>query len=221
MRNILGKMWPYILATVVSILNLVITGRGWSQTASLVLAIALLINAERANLTIILAWGLVSLWSNNGVIWITAIIATIAMCLVSRNNGVVPAPTAGSVDSGEQHPGTIRANHYIGKYSDRYDAVIDYRAHARVPLLRIPIPWITFVMTDENVIIRDAFLVNSDPEKLSLIQNQNHTDTFTMNVLGCGTYRFQTKKLGELEYKEWHFMPSWLITKVSGRWEKK
>lgn len=213
--------WGFAMATVTSLLNFVLTGWGMFQWASAVLSIIMVILVMAMdNMTTAwcVAWLVVTILSNNGIIWILALIAMIAM--IRQRPTEVPTPRHRSSDV-EEHPGSIRATHYIGVYSDRYDAKIDYRAHALVPILRLPIPWVTYILTDQNVIIRDVFLGGSDPEKLSLIQNQNHTDTLLMNILGCGTYRFQTKKIGEVEYKEWHNMPSWLITKVSGRWEKK
>lgn len=213
----LRMYWGFAMAPVTSLLNFILTGWGPIQWVSAVLSIILVMAMDNMTNGWIVAWFVLTLLCNNGIIWILALIAMIAM--IRQRPTEVPTPRRSS--DVEEHPGSIRATHYIGVYSDRYDAKIDYRAHALVPILRLPIPWVTYILTDQNVIIRDVFLGGSDPEKLSLIQNQNHTDTLLMNILGCGTYRFQTKKIGEVEYKEWHNMPSWLITKVSGRWEKK
>lgn len=198
--------------------------KGWGlfQWGSLIGAALIISPHQTPSRGLVIGWYLITLMCNEGISWIFGTVALVLLLRSIQPTATTPDPTpAPRPADGEEHPGSIRVLHYIGEYSDRYDAIIDYMAHAMVPVLRIPIPWITYILTDQNVVIRDSVFTGTDPEKLSLIQNQEYSSSWMLDLLGCGTYRFQTKKIGETEYKEWRYIPAWFIIKVSGRWEKK
>jgi len=166
-----------------------------------VLAIALLLNAERATMPIILAWGLVSLWSNNGVIWITAIIATIAMGVVSRTSrvgvGPVPTPTAESVDPAE----------HIGPQ----------RVYALIPIIRIPTPWLWYTWDRGRKVLTQEgwFIKRGDPLYLKEVQDCRYSNALVRAICGTATLESMSKKIHVDHYLPWHRLPAWLALEVA------
>lgn len=81
--------------------------------------------------------------------------------------------------------------------------------HARIPFIRIPIPLYTYTISSKGIIRHWGLgLHGRDPEEWSNIKNLDITGSTLASILGVSTLCFQSNKLGELEYRKWHFIPN-------------
>lgn len=90
------------------------------------------------------------------------------------------------------------------------------KRYGRVPLFRIPIPWLTFTVTRYGI-CRDSKLSlhGHDPEEWSNIKNWDSTGSWLATILGTSTFCFQSNKLGETEYRKWKYVPVEVINAIS------
>ena len=94
--------------------------------------------------------------------------------------------------------------------------------HARIPLIRVPIPFYTYTISSKGIARHWGFgLHGRDPEEWSNIKNLDISGSILAGILGCSTFCFQSNKLGELEYRKWRFVPNEVANLIEEYYENK
>lgn len=79
--------------------------------------------------------------------------------------------------------------------------------HARVPLVRIPIPWVKYVMTNYSI-RRVTWFGKSDPELFKTIENFYFTGNLLSTISGTSSFGFRSKKPHVNDYVVWKYLPT-------------
>lgn len=79
--------------------------------------------------------------------------------------------------------------------------------YARVPFLRIPIPWIKYTLT-EKYVTRVSWFGKDDPEPFARIENWYISGNATRAITGVSVFGFRSKKPHSDNYIVWTLMPA-------------
>jgi hypothetical protein len=90
---------------------------------------------------------------------------------------------------------------------------VSMQMHARIPVLRLPIPWITYSIGDKAV-TRSTWFGKYDPEPFSRIENWYISGSFTRALTGCSCFGFRSKKPHDDDYVVWRFIPVQLAVEI-------
>jgi hypothetical protein len=90
---------------------------------------------------------------------------------------------------------------------------VSMQMHARIPVLRLPIPWITYSIGDKAV-TRSTWFGKYDPEPFSRIENWYISGNFTRTLTGCSCFGFRSKKPHDDDYVVWRFIPVQLAVEI-------
>lgn len=83
------------------------------------------------------------------------------------------------------------------------------RVHARIPVLRIPLPWITYTLNLKTCtcITRSSWFGKMDPELFSGIKNWYISGDAIRFLTGTSSFGFQSTKPHSDDYTEWYGLP--------------
>ncbi len=107
----------------------------------------------------------------------------------------------------QQHSNTTHSEH---------QTLTSNRVHACIPILRIPLPWITYSISDK-CITRTSWFGEDDPEPISRIENWNLSGTAVRVITGVSCFRFRSKKPHADDYVVWKLIPSHFAEMISQR----
>ena len=187
----LRMYWGFAIAPVTSMLNLILTGWGPAQWLSAVLSIILVGAMDNLPTVLIVAWFVTTLLCNNGIIWILALIAMIAM-LWQRPTDVPTPRRAEDSDDGCR------------------------RVYGLIPVLRIPTPWLWYTWDKTNkVLTQDGWFVGrADPLYLTEVQDCRYSNALVRAITGTAILETMSKKIHVDNYLPWHRLPAWLAVEV-------
>lgn len=99
--------------------------------------------------------------------------------------------------------------------------------YAKVPVFRIPIPWITYALKpNEYKLIKDnvfaekplegddkahRFFGKKDPLLLTTVEDYYFSNTLVSKIAGVTCFSFKSKKISDKKFVHWHFMPTIMV----------
>ena len=99
--------------------------------------------------------------------------------------------------------------------------------YAKVPVFRIPIPWITYdlkpniyKLTKDNVFAEKPlegddeahrFFGKKDPLLLTTVEDYYFSNSLVSKITGTTCFSFKSKKLSDKKFVHWHFMPAIMV----------